>query len=367
MVDALTTAGGASAEARALLVLDQLPGVGLATLKKLVAVLGSAEAALRAPRSKFRELAGGEAERARWDPAWARLVDAGLAEAERLGMQVTTWSDPGYPPSLLHLHDPPPVLFLRGRAELLGLPSVTVVGARRATVRAREVAERLGRDLARAGACVVSGMALGVDAAAHRGALAGDGATVAVLGRGADAPYPPGHRRLFRKILERGLVVSEFLPGTPALPHHFPRRNRILAALPQAVVVVEAAARSGALITVDHALDVGVDVWAVPGPIDVAACAGSNRMLADGARPLVSVADFVRELTGSETGGDRARARVEGPAGQLLARLGDETLGVDELAERAGLGVPAALALLTDMELGGLVRQLPGMRFRRAA
>ncbi|HUF77211.1 MAG TPA: DNA-processing protein DprA [Longimicrobiales bacterium] len=364
---ALSARGDTRAEARALLVLDQLPGVGLATLKALVLACGSGEAALRAPRSKFRELAGGEAERGRWDPAWARLVDAGLAEADRLGMEIRTWVSPDYPPTLLHLHDPPPVLFLRGHAELLGRPSITVVGARRATARGREVAERLGRDLARAGACVVSGMALGVDAAAHRGALAGEGATVAVLGRGADAPYPPGHRRLFQQILERGLVVSEFLPGTPALPHHFPRRNRILAGLAQTLVVVEAAAKSGALITVDHALDVGIDVWAVPGPIDVAACAGSNRMLADGARPLVSIADFVREVTGSETGGEASTGVARGPAGQLLSGMGDETLDVDELARRSGLTVAAALALLTEMELTGLVRQLPGMRFRRAA
>jgi DNA processing protein len=367
VVDALSPTGGGRGEARALLVLDQLPGVGLVRLKTLVGKLGSAEAALAAPRSRFREFAGDEAERARWDPEWTRRVDAGLTEAERLGMQVRTWSSPGYPSALLHLHDPPPVLFLRGRAELLWHPSVTVVGARHATARAREVAERIGRDLARGGACVVSGLALGVDAAAHRGALAGGGPTVAVLGRGADAAYPPAHRRLFREIVEQGLVVSEFLPGTPPLPHHFPRRNRILAALAQAVVVVEAGAKSGSLITVDHALDLGVDVWAVPGPIDVSACVGSNRLLADGARPLVSVSDFVREVTGHQSPASAGVPAAEGQAGGLLAGLGEETLSVDELALRAGLSIPVALALLTELEIDGLVRQMPGMRFRRAA
>jgi DNA processing protein len=212
----------------------------------------------------------------------------------------------------------------------------------------------------------VSGLALGVDGAAHRGALAGGGGTIAVLGRGADAAYPSAHRKLFREILDQGLVVSEFLPGTPPLPYHFPRRNRILAGLSRAVVVVEAGAKSGSLITVDHALDLGIDVWVVPGPIEVAACAGSNRLLADGARPLVSVADFVREVTGQE-GADPIEASAEGPAGELLGRLGEDTLNVDELALRAGLTVPIALALLIEMELAGLVRQLPGMRFRRAA
>lgn len=367
MVDALSPAGGGRGEARALLVLDQLPGVGLVMLRTLVRTFGTAEAALEAPGTRFREIAGEAAERARRDPAWSRLVDRGLAEAERLDMRLCTWSSPEYPPALLHLHDPPPVLFLRGRAELLRHASVTIVGARRATARAREVAERLGRVLSHAGACVVSGLALGVDAAAHRGALAGGGATVAVLGRGADAAYPPGHGRLFRQILQHGLVVSEFLPGTPALPHHFPRRNRILAALARALVVVEAGAKSGALITVDHALDLGVEVWAVPGPIEVDACLGSNRLLADGARPLVSVADFVREVTGQEAGVDRPGAAPRGPAGELLERMGGETLGVDELALRAGLRVSEALALLTELEIGGHVRQMPGMRFRRAA
>jgi DNA processing protein len=367
VVDAVTSGAAVRAEARALLVLDLLPGIGLATLQALVRRFGSGEAALRAPRSAFRELAGARAERERWRPDWERSVDAALAEAERLDMALLTWSCAGYPPTLRHLHDPPPVLFLRGRAELLARPAVTVVGARRATARARDIAERLGAALARAGAGVVSGLALGVDAASHAGALRVDGDTIAVLGRGADEAYPPGHRRLFAEIMRSGLVVTEFLPGTPALPHHFPRRNRILAALGMAVVVVEAGMRSGSLITVDHALDLGIDVWAVPGPIDASGCAGSNRLLAEGARPLVSIDDFVREVAGSPPDVRPVPATAEGDVAGLLARLGSETLGVDELAQRARIPVPTLLALLTEMELDGLVRQLPGMRFRRAA
>jgi len=366
-VDSLTAPGAARGEIRALLLLEQLPGVGLASVRRLVASFGSAEAALRASRSSFRAAAGEAAERARWDPAWGRVVDTGLAESDRLGMQLSAWGGPEYPPALLQLHDPPPVLFLRGRADLLRHPCVTVVGARGATERARGVASRLGSGLARAGATVVSGLALGVDAAAHGGALRGGGSTVAVLGRGADAAYPPGHRRLFAEIIEHGLVVSEFLPGTPPLPHHFPRRNRILAALSRTVVVVEAGAKSGALITVDHALDLGIDVWAVPGPIDGPACAGSNGLLADGARALVSVTDFVRSVTGRAGDEETTRVCPDGPSAAIIARLGDETLHVDELAMRADLPVSTALALLTEMELTGLVRQLPGLRFQAAA
>jgi DNA processing protein len=243
-------------------------------------------------------------------------------------------------------------------------PAITVVGSRRATARSRDVAERLGHGLAMADCCVASGMALGIDGAAHRGALQARGDTIAVLGRGPDEPYPPSHRRLFGEILDRGLVVSEFAPGTPPLPHHFPRRNRILAALSRAVVVVEAGERSGALITVDHALDLGIDIWSVPGPIDLAACVGSNRLLAEGARPLLSVASFVEEVAGGER---PARRPLQGPAGSVVSALADEPLSVDQLGARLGLSTPEVLALLTELELMGVVRRMPGMRFGVAA
>jgi DNA processing protein len=362
------------AEVRALLVLDATPGIGLVRVKQLVASFGSAEAALAAPDSAFEAVAGAVAVRGRRNGDLGAQVDAALAEAERLGMDVCTWASADYPHTMLHLHDPPPVLFLRGRRELLSRPAVTIVGARHATPRARDIAERLGQALARAGVNVASGLALGVDGAAHRGALAMGGDTVAVLGRGADRPYPLAHRGLFRDIVARGLVVSEFLPGTPPLPHHFPRRNRILAALARAVVVVEAGATSGSLITVDHALDLGIEVWAVPGPIEAPTSEGSNRLLAEGARPLLSIAAFVEALTGvgaqtgTRAGGVGApAARVDGPPGRVLASLGSETLGVDQLATRLGLSVSETLVLLTALELGGLVCQLPGMRFRKAA
>ena len=356
-----------SPEARALLILDAAPGIGLVRLKQIVEAFGSAEAALSAPPGRFTEVAGAAAARERHDPAIAARVDAALGEATRLGMEVCTWRSADYPQAMHHLHDPPPVLFLRGRRELLTRPAVTIVGARRATPRAREVAERLARAVAGAGIPVASGMALGIDGFAHRGALRAGGDTIAVLGRGADRAYPGAHRGLFRDIVSRGLVVSEFLPGTPALPHHFPRRNRILAALARAVVVVEAGATSGALITVDHALDLGVDVWTVPGPIEVPTCEGSNRLLAEGARPLVSIAGFVQALTGREFQLELGAPPRAGAAGRLLACLGAETLGVDQLATRLALTPSETLGLLTEMELEGLVDQLPGMRFRKAA
>ncbi len=415
------TAGGRGESAFDLLLLDHLPGVGPRTVRRLVHHFGSVAAALEASDTSFAAVVGGGQARvsatARRDSGVHEAVRSALTRAEREGMDVVGWGDPRYPPTLNHLADPPPVLFLAGRSELLsGKPAVAVVGARRSTARARDVARRLGTALAREGVVVVSGLALGVDGAAHAGALRGDGATVAVLGAGVDVPYPRFHARLHTEIRRRGLLASEFPPGTSAAPHHFPRRNRILAALADAVVVVEAGDRSGALITVDHALDLGRDVWAVPGPIDTRACSGSNRLLADGARPLVSIDAFVAVMadTGSpeaashpgptaamprfvdggqlslptpsgtnatgRTTSPEPRGPVEGsseaersPGGRtslearLLTALRDAPAQADELAQRFDEPIATILAVLTILELHGEVERLAGMRFRRAA
>lgn len=383
-----------------LLLLEQLPDVGPVTVRRLVERFGSAEAALRAKDATFMREAGREAAAARRDPAIRAAVRQALDRAAAAGVTVVTWSDDRYPHRLHHLADPPPVLFLQGRTELLGArPMVTVVGARRSTARAREVSERLAAALARAGVCVTSGLALGVDGSAHAGALRGGGDTVAVLGAGTDVPYPRFHRRLHETIADRGLLVSEFPPGTRAAPHHFPRRNRILAALARTVVVVEAGVRSGSLITVDHALDLGREVWAVPGPIDAPTCRGSNRLLVDGARPLVSIDDFVSVVAGrgrrrgvasraeggdAPAGGADARWTTPGPDDAQMGLFDDDTpgrslerrilealregaVGADELASRLDAPVGTVLALLTTLELHGEVERLAGMRFRRAA
>jgi len=354
VVDALRSGGATDREeVRALLVLDKVEGLGPVGIRKLVERFGCAVEALRRA-SGFRRPGR---------DAW-READRVIVEADRGGIGILTWSDDAYPAVLRNLHDPPPLLFVRGRPELLARRTVTVVGSRRATARSRDVAERLAYGLASAGVCVASGMALGVDGAAHRGALRAGGDTLAVLGRGPDEPYPPSHRQLFRDLLTRALVVSEFAPGTPPMPHHFPRRNRILAALAAAVVVVEAGTRSGALITVDHALDLGIDVWVVPGPIELAACAGSNRLLAEGARPMLSIDDFVTEIAGTFR---PSRDRPTGEAGRVLSALGGEPADVDELVGRVGLEAAEVLTLLTMLEVEGSVRRLPGMRFSATA
>ena len=354
------------AELRALLVLDQIPGVGLKMLAALVARFGSGRASLAASMQAFSKIAGRAAALARGDAEIRERVRVALSDAERLNAPALTWSDPEYPGMLHNLADPPPVLFLRGRADLMSSPCITIVGARKATARARDFARRLASALARSGYTVVSGMALGIDACAHVGALEAGGGTIAVLGRGPDRAYPASHGRLFRDILEAGLVVSEFLPGTPAQPYHFPRRNRVLAALGEAVVVVEAARRSGSLITVEHALDLGIDVYAVPGPVEQPACEGSNALLADGARPLVSVERFLEEL-GVELCAPSERPRPGGAEGLLLVGLDRGPAHVEELAALVGLGVSEALAVLAELGVDGWVEQRPGLRFERAS
>jgi DNA processing protein len=368
MVDALRSTGSNDQELEALLVLDALPGVGPASVGRLVATFGSAERALAQDPGTLSRMLGSEAAERLRHPAVRGAVREALGRAHRLGMSVVRLGVPEYPDRLKNLTDPPPVLFLRGDVGLLSRPGVAIVGSRKATSRARDVAAHLGRAVARAGTPVISGLALGVDGAAHRGALEAAGPTLAVLGRGADRPYPRSHASLFHAIVRHGLVVSEFLPGTPPLPHHFPRRNRILAALSRAVVVVEAGERSGALITVDHALDLGIDVWAVPGPIDVPACAGSNGLLADGARPLVSVPAFVGECSKAQGGVDTPATGHLGPdARRVLGALDGGPRSSDEIARLASLDTVRALAVLSELELGGWVARAPGMRFRRAS
>jgi len=265
-----------------------------------------------------------------------------------------------YPALLAAIYDPPKRLYLRGsRPELLAGPCVAIVGARACSAYGAQVARSLGRALAAAGAVVVSGLARGVDGEAHRGALEASGATVAVLGCGIDRDYPRTHAGLAARIAEAGLIVSEYPPGVEPAPWRFPARNRIIAGLSVAVVVVEARERSGALITAELALEEGREVLAVPGEITSALSAGTNALLRQGAAPLLAPED-VLAVAGLEAAA-RCRAEPTGPAGDVLARLRDAPADVDGLSRQTGLppeGVAAALAML---ELEGLVGSADGL------
>ena len=289
-------------------------------------------------------------------PGRVAAVEATLAEH---GWRWVAAGGDGFPARLASVADPPLGLFVRG--EIPGGRAVALVGARRASAYGREVGEYLGRELALAGVAVVSGMARGVDAAAHRGALAAGGPTVAAWGTGPDRVYPPEHADLAEEIAGRGCLVTEYPPGTPPLPHHFPERNRIIAGLAEAVIVVEADERSGALITARLALDEGREVLAVPGSVFSRLSAGPNGLLRAGAAPVLSADDVLAALGLPPRG-----AAGDAPEPDLVALIPrGEAVSVDRLAATSGKPVAEVLERLLVLELAGQVAREADGRYRR--
>lgn len=296
--------------------------------------------------------------------AFARRFDEDsyLARLAERGIRWLPRSDPGFPALLRSIHDPPPGLFLRGSADpdVLARPAVALVGARACSGYGSHIARMLGRELASAGLVVLSGLARGIDGEAHRGALEPGGVTVAVLGCGADRDYPAAHAELARRIADRGLVVSEYAPGVEPAPWRFPARNRIIAGLAHATVVVEARERSGALITADFALEEGREVFACPGEITSALSDGTNALLRLGATPLTK-ADDVLEVFGLSRGNADERAPPDGPAASVLTLLRQAPANVDELIRGSGLDAGQVAAALAELELAGLVGDAAGL------
>ncbi|TYO97914.1 DNA-processing protein DprA [Desulfallas thermosapovorans] len=284
-------------------------------------------------------------------------------------MSVLFYTDNRYPEQLKNIYDPPPVLFVSGRADCLNDTTVALVGARKATPYGLSVAENLARELAGAGVTVVSGMARGIDAAAHRGALDAGGKTIAVLGCGVDVVYPRENGRLMGNIMQNGAVISEFPPGTPPDAWHFPVRNRIISGLSKAVVVVEAARRSGALITAHVALDQGRDVMAVPGNITSKLSRGPNELIKQGAAPVLDAGDIIEELglvttmkpvmPGESAGGLKLNDNEK----LLLKLLNFEAVSLENIVQKSGLGAGEVMSALMFLEVKGLVRQLPGRQY----
>jgi DNA processing protein len=295
---------------------------------------------------------------------------AAIDRAAAAAMTPIAWSNPAYPAALTTIADPPPVLWIRGRADALSAPSVAMVGSRAASQYALSVAAQLAGDLAACGLVVVSGLARGVDSAAHRGVLAGGGVTVAVLGSGVDVIYPPEHAPLARDIEKDGAVVSELVPGTAPLPMFFPRRNRIISGLSRAVVVIEAGEKSGSLITARCALEQGRDVLAVPGNVLSGRNRGAHGLLRDGAKIVESADDILEELGMGPYG---VRPRPSSSPGGLTLKpdpvldclIPGEPCDLDAISERSGLGSPRLLPRLFELELQGLVRRVGGGRFIR--
>lgn len=293
-------------------------------------------------------------------------LDGEMEKIERQGARVLTWDDPAYPPRLLNIYNPPPVLYVKGEILSEDQWAVAVVGTRRATVYGKEAARWIAGDLARNRVTIVSGLARGIDSEAHRAALDAGGRTIAVLGSGIDIIYPPESRRLAQAVVERGALVSEYAIGTPPEAGNFPPRNRIISGLSLGVVIVEAGERSGALITGDFALEQGREVFAVPGNIFRRKSMGTNKLIQQGAKPVLSVEDVLEELNLTMVS-KQVEVRAVVPENEteatLLEYITAEPIHVDEIGEKSGLPIAQVSSTLALMELKGMVRQVGGMNY----
>ncbi|GAB7541461.1 DNA-processing protein DprA [Cupriavidus sp. 8B] len=360
-----------AADIEAWLRLTGARGLGTGALRQLLAIFGLPRQLLAQTVSALAGVIPEKHARALLAPPDAvtmALVERTVAWAAEPGNHVVTLADAAYPRPLLDLSDPPLVLYVKGRLEALGGPAIAMVGARSATVQGVEDARRFARVLSGAGLAVVSGLALGIDGAAHEGALEGTGGTVAVIGTGADLVYPARHRDLAHRIASHGAIVSEFALGMPGRSHHFPQRNRIIAALARGVLVVEAAARSGSLITARLAAEMGREVYAIPGSIHAPLSKGCHLLIRQGAKLVETAQDVLEELG---MAGDAARPVAPAPMPALDDVLGltltHDPVTLDALCARTALPPEQVVASLLALELAGAVERLPGNVYRRVS
>jgi DNA processing protein len=346
-------------------------GLGPAAIRRLLARFGSPDEVVAAPRADIAEQVGAAAAAAVVQGPDPAAVDTALAWLQQPKHRLVTLADHDYPPALLEIPDPPALLYVLGDAALLSRPALAVVGSRHPTRRGAEDAEAFACALSTAGLTIVSGLALGIDAAAHRGGLRGAASSVAVVGTGLDRVYPARHRDLARDLAAAGVLVSELPLGTPPLPGNFPRRNRIISGLARGCLVVEAALESGSLITARLALEQGRDVFALPGSIHSPQSKGCHWLIKQGAKLVESAQDVLDELgfpappaadasavpAGSETLTREART--------LLEALGFTPFDLDFACAAGGLTPDAASAILLLLELDGFVDRLPGGLFQR--
>src|SRR6266700_243211 len=293
------------------------------------------------------------------------------------GCSLVNWTEPEYPQTLLQIYDPPVMLYVRGDAQVLNLPSLSIVGTRRPTVYGTQMAQRLGRDLAARGLVILSGLARGIDAIGHQGAMDAHGRAIGVLGTGIDVCYPKENKKLYEKVLERGAIISEFPLRTHPAPENFPVRNRIVAGMPLGVVVVEGAQYSGSLITARLAMEFGREVFGVPGNATQPVSFAPNLLIKQGAKLVTCAEDVIEELPTPVRAALVQAEKPEAEQRNLLATDGlngsekklyellsaEEPVPIDELVERSGLNSSEVLATLFTLEMKGIVRQLPGKQF----
>src|SRR5712692_4134121 len=293
--------------------------------------------------------------------------------------QLINWTEPEYPQTLLQIYDPPVLLYVRGDPQVLNLPSIAIVGTRRPTLYGTQMAERLGRDLAVRGLVIVSGMARGIDAIGHQGAMAANGRAVGVLGTGIDVCYPKENKKLYEKVLERGAIISEFPLKTHPAPENFPVRNRVVAGMPLGVVVVEGAQYSGSLITARLAMEFGREVFGVPGNVTQPASFAPNLLIKQGAKLVAGAEDVIEELPtpvraalvqAEQPEAEQRNLMVAASLNSLEKKVfellsAEEPRHIDDIVESSGLNSSQVLATLFDLEMKGIVRQSPGKQFSK--
>ncbi len=363
------------------LALTMTQGIAARLSAKLLDEFGSPDEVFRAPLPLLERcnLPAAVAQAVHKKQAFKRAEKELAAIRGIENLRLVSRTDPEYPPTLLEIYDPPALLYVRGNAEVLSQVSIGVVGTRKPTLYGTQMAERLGRELAARGLVVVSGLARGVDAISHQGAMAVGGRAIGVLGTGVNVCYPKENKKLYEKVLERGAIISEFPLGTHPSPENFPIRNRIVAGMPVGVVVVEGAQYSGSLITARLAMEFGREVFAVPGNVTQPVSFAPNQLIRQGAKLVTNGEDVIEDLP---TPIRAALVRAEAPESAQLNLLAaaclnssekkiyellttDEPVHIDDIMERSGLNSSEVLATLFDLEMKGIVRQLPGKQFAK--
>jgi len=351
---------------------NHVPNLGAVRYRALESHFPDLEHAWRAPFGELRA--------AGLDESVARTIvthrdsispDGVMEKLEKCGGYALNWHDPQYPAKLAEIYDPSPVLYVRGSLEASDERSLAVVGTRKATAYGKEAASILCRDLASNGVAVISGLARGIDSIAHRAAIDAGGRTIAVLGTGVDTIYPPEHSMLARDIIEHGALVSEYPLGTSPKAQHFPQRNRLISGMTLGTLVIEAGDRSGALITVSHALEQGRDVFCVPGNIFSPASRGTNALIQEGAKAVVSYTDILEELNLNAVAFQMEMRGLAQPDNEdearILGHVTHEPLHIDELGRLSDLPIHMVTSVLAMMELKGLVKQVGGMHYTRVS
>ncbi len=355
------------AEPKAWLALDLVPGLGGEGIRKLLARFGAPSEILRQSATALGEFVSPAVARGIAAQTSHEKLEASLRWLEADSNHLLTLADDDYPRRLLEIADPPPLLYLKGRRELLAQPGFAVVGSRNATPSGLQNAEAFARSLSEAGFTIISGMALGIDAAAHRGGLAARSASIAVVGTGLDLVYPARNKALAHDLAENGLIMSEFALGTPALAQNFPRRNRIISGLSRGVLVVEAALASGSLITARQAAEQGREVFAIPGSIHSPFSKGCHQLIKQGAKLVEDANDILVELhwEAAVTSVAARSTSAEIESDPLLNAMGYDPVPVDVLLQRVELPADQLISRLTELELDGTIASMPGGKYQR--